>query len=87
MKSQQTSGILKPGQLITVNRKVYRVTKTPSYFMFDCSECDCMSCDICINRIPVGYHLKFAKPERRQEVLRTCKYQKLNEHVTQIRQV
>lgn len=65
MKSQQTSGILKPGQLVTINREVYRVTKIPEYSMIDCYECDCDSCGFCAIRVPKGCHLKFAKPKRR----------------------
>ena len=61
-KNMDFSKRYKPGQLITVERKVYRVKKAK--LMLTCLECIRKSkgyrdkpCDICVNNLPIGCYL------------------------------
>lgn len=64
MKKKQKS--LKPGQLVTVKNRVYRITK--SSLKYPCAICDCKSCRMIIAimvcfRLPIPYdcYLKLVK--------------------------
>lgn len=73
MRSQTTSGIhkkYKPGQLLTICKNVFRITKNKSIFS-DCCKCDLFSfeqkewCDYCMcNRCMSRCYFKLIKKHK-----------------------